>query len=366
MRGRSGYVRATVTGPRRPHRLSHAGLAPGAPGSGGPSRSQNQRETPLHGAAVTKPPPALQRGLRSASVTRSSVVKGRSVGRDGTARRSESNDGVAWELGLRPLTHSGYPVGHDSGVRPLTQPAPPRDLCDDCNLAGGEAAQGGWRGCDRPGSREPASPTPASRQTRVFAPFARASSLRGERRDSSELRAAAAVHPFAAVRRYGPVNADNIGGVERVASQSTVNVCFTCSARVMCGDSGHGVGVVSADRVPVPRAPVDQSSPGRLAPLASCEMAIVAEVSRWCRLGERPDPGVMADRIAEWVRGRTEFRRRPSLRFGSPRATILSTDRPFDNRGSVVTEATRGRAGSARRRWLLVRRAAGGSSAGDL
>src|SRR5229473_2022634 len=36
---------------------------------------------------------------------------------------------------------------------------------------------------------------------------------------------------------------------------------------------------------------------------ASCEMAIVAEVSRWCRLGERPDPGVMGGRIARTGKG---------------------------------------------------------------
>src|SRR3977135_1629121 len=64
-------------------------------------------------------------------------------------------------------------------------------------------------------------------------------------------------------------------------------------ARTPASDGRDGVGKSGS---PAPRSIT--SSPAALRRLASCEMAMVAEVSRCCRLGERPDPGVMGDRIA--------------------------------------------------------------------
>src|SRR3989442_5104142 len=64
-------------------------------------------------------------------------------------------------------------------------------------------------------------------------------------------------------------------------------------ARTPASDGSAGVGKSGS---PAPRSIT--SSPDALRRFASCEMAIVAEVSRWCRLGERPDPGVMGERIA--------------------------------------------------------------------
>src|SRR5439155_247966 len=96
-------------------------------------------------------PAALQRDLR---VCCRHTILGcqRAICRKGMVARGGVKGNDRW-VGLRPLTCSGYPLAHDPGVRPLTQPAPPRDLCDDRHLAGGEAAQGGGRGRDRPGGR---------------------------------------------------------------------------------------------------------------------------------------------------------------------------------------------------------------------
>src|SRR6058998_2728286 len=77
-------------------------------------------------------------------------------------------------------------------------------------------------------------------------------------------------------------------------------------ARTPASDGRDGVGKSCS---PAPRSIT--SSPAALRRFASCEMAIVAEVSRWCRLGERPDPGVMGGRIARTGKGTQP---EPSLR----------------------------------------------------
>src|SRR3989475_329827 len=77
-------------------------------------------------------------------------------------------------------------------------------------------------------------------------------------------------------------------------------------ARTPASDGRDGVGKSGS---PAPRSIT--SSPAALRRFASCEMAIVAEVSRWCRLGERPDPGVMGGRIARTGKGTQP---EPSLR----------------------------------------------------
>src|SRR5713226_262078 len=64
-------------------------------------------------------------------------------------------------------------------------------------------------------------------------------------------------------------------------------------ARTPASDGSAGVGKSGS---PAPKSIT--SSPAALRRFASCEMAIVAEVSRWCRLGERPDPGGMGWTIA--------------------------------------------------------------------
>src|SRR5439155_11953932 len=96
------------------------------------------------GRTSTTGRPRSSAAFASAAVTRASVVKGRANGSDGIVRCGERQR-------LRAMTERRYPPAHDTGVRPLTQPAPPRDLRDDRHLAGGEAAQGGRRGRDRPG-----------------------------------------------------------------------------------------------------------------------------------------------------------------------------------------------------------------------
>src|SRR3989454_7256201 len=64
-------------------------------------------------------------------------------------------------------------------------------------------------------------------------------------------------------------------------------------------------------------------------------MAIVAEVSRWCGLGERPDPGVMGGRIARTGKGTQP---EPSLRCLSLHHALpsLPSDRPLTTEDRVT------------------------------
>src|SRR5437667_7241607 len=103
-------------------------------------------------------------------------------------------------------------------------------------------------------------------------------------------------------------------------------------ARTPASDGRDGVGKSGS---PAPRSIT--SSPAALRRFASCEMAIVAEVSRWCRLGERPDPGVMGGRIARTAKGTQPepSRRCLSLHHALP---SLPTDRPLTTEDRV-TEA---------------------------
>src|SRR5438034_1132280 len=103
-------------------------------------------------------------------------------------------------------------------------------------------------------------------------------------------------------------------------------------ARTPASDGRDGVGKSGS---PAPRSIT--SSPAALRRFASCEMAIVAEVSRWCRLGERPDPGVMGGRIARTGKGTQP---EPRLRCLSLHHALpsLPTDRPLTTEDRV-TEA---------------------------
>src|SRR5436190_14980406 len=111
-------------------------------------------------------------------------------------------------------------------------------------------------------------------------------------------------------------------------------------ARTPASDGSAGVGKSGS---PAPRSIT--SSPAALRRFASCEIAIVAEVSRWCRLGERPDPGVMGERIARTGKG-TQPEPTPSLPSAAPGATIPPVGSPFDNRGSCDGSRREGRAGA--------------------
>src|SRR5437867_2980250 len=103
-------------------------------------------------------------------------------------------------------------------------------------------------------------------------------------------------------------------------------------ARTPASDGRDGVGKSGS---PAPRSIT--SSPAALRRFASCEMAIVAEASRWCRLGERPDPGVMGGRIARTGKGTQP---EPTLRCLSLHHALpsLPTERPLTTEDRV-TEA---------------------------
>src|SRR6266853_96341 len=101
-------------------------------------------------------------------------------------------------------------------------------------------------------------------------------------------------------------------------------------ARTPASDGRDGVGKSGS---PAPRSIT--SSPAAWRRFASCEMAIVAEVSRWCRLGERPDPGVMGGRIARTGKGTQP---EPTLRCLSLHHALpsLPTDRPLTTEDRVT------------------------------
>src|SRR5260370_40604461 len=69
-------------------------------------------------------------------------------------------------------------------------------------------------------------------------------------------------------------------------------------ARTPASDGIAGVGKSGS---PAPRSIT--SSPAALRRFASCEMAIVAEVSRCCRLGDRPALRAMGETIATHPQG---------------------------------------------------------------
>src|SRR2546430_1510325 len=102
-------------------------------------------------------------------------------------------------------------------------------------------------------------------------------------------------------------------------------------ARTPASDGRAGVGKSGS---PAPRSIT--SSPAALRRFASCEMAIVAEVSRWCRFGERPDPGVMGGRIAprSMVGNRGDDVTR--LPLDGWHGTILPSDRPLTTEDRVT------------------------------
>src|SRR5438128_1874010 len=101
-------------------------------------------------------------------------------------------------------------------------------------------------------------------------------------------------------------------------------------ARTPASDGRAGVGKSGS---PAPRSIT--SSPAALRRFASCAMAIVAEVSRWCRLGERPDPGVMGERIARTGKGTQP--NPPVVAFHSAtRYHPLPTDRPLTTEDRVT------------------------------
>src|SRR6266513_2224391 len=104
-------------------------------------------------------------------------------------------------------------------------------------------------------------------------------------------------------------------------------------ARTPASDGSAGVGKSGS---PAPRSIT--SSPDALRRFASCEMAIVAEVSRWCRLGERPDPGVMGERIAPRSMVGNRGDDVTQLPLDVWHGTILPADRPLTTEDRV-TEA---------------------------
>src|SRR5467141_4657703 len=104
-------------------------------------------------------------------------------------------------------------------------------------------------------------------------------------------------------------------------------------ARTPASDGSAGVGKSGS---PAPRSIT--SSPAALRRFASCEMAVVADGSRWCRLGESPDPGVMGGTIAPLSMVGNRGNDVTRLPLDSWHGTILPADRPLTTEDRV-TEA---------------------------
>src|SRR5437899_7814312 len=113
-----------------------------------------------------------------------------------------------------------------------------------------------------------------------------------------------------------------------------------------------GIGGVGKSGSPAPRSIT--SAPAAVRRFASCEMAIVAELSRCCRLGEKPDGGLMGDRIAlpTWatqpcfprLRARPRPRVRPVRAHPLPSAPSQGADHrplPFPSPARTIPRDTR-------------------------
>src|SRR2546422_9872074 len=187
------------------------------------------------GRTSTTGRPRSSAAFASATVTRSSAVKGRLVWGAGTGWWTDRQR-------LRGPTARGYPVAHEPGLRFLPQPAAPRDLGDDRHLTRGEASQGGGRGRDRPrrrGARLPDAVDPRGR--RGSRDPRREDALPGERGDPRAARRGREA-PVAALGRPAGERGQH-RGIERVEAVALQRVLHLVRAGGRRGHPGAGVGV---------------------------------------------------------------------------------------------------------------------------
>src|SRR5437016_4783175 len=207
------------------HTTSTRGPTPGpCPGPSGPSSSHRSRAcSTVGGRTSTTGRPRSSAAFASASVTRSSVVKGRSVGRDGSAWWRERQRRLG--SGCVPLAVRAIlpPMTPGSGLSPNLH-----HLETSATIAISQEAKrrkaAGEDVIDL-GAGEPDFPTPSLPSDAGVRAIREGKTHYPANEGILELRAAAAKH-LSLLSGGRPVNADNIV-VSNGSKQSLFNVCFT-------------------------------------------------------------------------------------------------------------------------------------------
>src|SRR6266581_2920787 len=224
---RSSGAAATHSAPlaSSAHTKSTRGPTPGpCPGPSGPSSSHRSRACSTAGGRTsTTGRPRSSAAFASASVTRSSVVKGRSVGRDGSAWLRERQRRLGSGCVPLPVRAILPPMTPGSGLSPNLH-----HLETSATIAISQEAKrrkaAGEDVIDL-GAGEPDFPTPSLPSDAGVRAIREGKTHDPANEGILELRAAAAKHlsPLSGGR---PVNADNIV-VSNGSKQSLFNVCFT-------------------------------------------------------------------------------------------------------------------------------------------
>src|SRR5438552_2578319 len=207
------------------HTTSTRGPTPGpCPGLGGPSSSHRSRACSTAGGRTsTTGRPRSSAAFASASVTRSSVVKGRSVGRDGSAWWRERQRRLGSGCVPLPVRAILPPMTPGSGLSPNLH-----HLETSATIAISQEAKrrkaAGEDVIDL-GAGEPDFPTPSLPSDAGVRAIREGKTHYPANEGILELRAAAAKH-LSLLSGGRPVNADNIV-VSNGSKQSLFNVCFT-------------------------------------------------------------------------------------------------------------------------------------------
>src|SRR6266853_55503 len=207
------------------HTTSTRGPTPGpCPGVSGPSSSHRSRACSTAGGRTsTTGRPRSSAAFASAAVTRSSVVKGRSVGRDGSAWWRERQRRVGSGCVPLPVRAILPPMTPGSGLSPNLH-----HLETSATIAISQEAKrrkaAGEDVIDL-GAGEPDFPTPALPSDAGVRAIREGKTHYPANEGILELRAAAAKH-LSLLSGGRPVNADNIV-VSNGSKQSLFNACFT-------------------------------------------------------------------------------------------------------------------------------------------
>src|SRR5437867_3761866 len=207
------------------HTTSTRGPTPGpCPGPSGPSSSQRSRACSTAGGRTsTTGRPRSSAAFASASVTRSSVVKGRCVGRDGSAWWRERQRRLGSGCVPLPVRAILPPMTPGSGLSPNLH-----HLETSATIAISQEAKrrkaAGEDVIDL-GAGEPDFPTPSLPSDAGVRAIREGKTHYPANEGILELRAAAAKH-LSLLSGGRPVNADNIV-VSNGSKQSLFNVCFS-------------------------------------------------------------------------------------------------------------------------------------------
>src|SRR5436309_3365562 len=224
---RSSGAAATHSAPlaSSAHTTSTRGPTPGpCPGPSGPSSSQRSRACSTAGGRTsTTGRPRSSAAFASASVTRSSVVKGRCVGRDGSAWWRERQRRLGSGCVPLPVRAILPPMTPGSGLSPNLHHLETSATIAISQVAKRSKAAG--EDVIDLGAGEPDFPTPSLPSDAGVRAIREGKTHYPANEGILELRAAAAKH-LSLLSGGRPVNADNIV-VSNGSKQSLFNVCFT-------------------------------------------------------------------------------------------------------------------------------------------